>query len=49
MTALTTSQAARALSVIGLSANVALDSGFSAAVNYSMIDVTGATGQRLQR
>jgi predicted porin len=31
------------VSVTGLSANVALDSGFSAAVNYSMIEVTGAT------
>jgi hypothetical protein len=32
----------------GLSANVALDSGFSAAINYSMIDV-GVPGQRRQQ
>jgi outer membrane protein OmpU len=44
-TAWTTSPAASWRFVIGLSANVALDSGFSAAINYSTIDVgvPGAT------
>jgi outer membrane protein OmpU len=34
--------ATNGVSVTGLSANVALDSGFSAAVNYSMVEIDGA-------